>query len=200
VSAVADDGQATVSWTAPSKDGRSAMVSSTVTASTGQFVTVAATERSAVVTGLSSGSAVTFTVHATNAVGDSPESEPSAAVTPAGVPGQPTNLVATAGPQSAHLTWTAPVSNGGSAITGYTVQQSTNGVDYVPGIATVSGASADVTGLPGGTTYTFQVFANNAAGSGQPSAPSNAITPPRRAGHGGLGDPRSSSRTTLSEP
>ena len=39
----------------------------------------------------------------------------------AAVPGAPTAVVATAGIQSASLTWTAPASNGGSAITGYEV-------------------------------------------------------------------------------
>ena len=80
--------------------------------------------------------------------------------------------------QSAHLSWTAPSSTGGAPITGYTVMQSTGGASYTTSIFTASGTSADVTGLANATTYTFEVFATNAAGAGPPSSPSNAVTTP----------------------
>ena len=37
------------------------------------------------------------------------------------VPDFPTNIVAVAGPASATITWEIPLSDGGSALTGYTV-------------------------------------------------------------------------------
>ena len=66
----------------------------------------------------------------------------------------------------------APASNGGAAITSYTVTSS-------PGGFTESGTASPltVTGLTNGTSYTFTVKATNAAGDGPPSAPSNAVTP-----------------------
>jgi hypothetical protein len=82
VSAVPGDKRATVRWTAPADNG-SPITSYTVTASPGgATVTVAGTSRSAVVTGLTNGTAYTFTVKATNAAGTGPASAPSAAVTP----------------------------------------------------------------------------------------------------------------------
>jgi hypothetical protein len=87
------------------------------------------------------------------------------------VPGAPTSPVATAGNTQASVAFVAPVSNGGSAITGYTVTSS-------PGGLTATGASSPliVTGLTNGTAYTFTVVANNAAGSSVASAASAAVT------------------------
>ena len=93
-------------------------------------------------------------------------------------PGAPAGVSATAGNGSAAVSWTAP-SNGGSAITSYTV------TPYIGSTAqtavTVSGSppatSATVTGLTNGTSYTFTVSATNAVGTGPASSPSNAVTP-----------------------
>jgi len=88
------------------------------------------------------------------------------------VPGAPTGVTATAGNTSASVTFTAPASNGNSAITSYTVTSS-------PGGLTSSGSSTTqtVTGLTNGTSYTFTVTATNAIGTGPASAASNAVTP-----------------------
>ena len=72
-------------------------------------------------TGLTNGTAYTFTVTATNAIGSGPPSAPSNSVTPAAVPGAPTGVTATAGNAQATVTFVPPVNNGGSPITGYTV-------------------------------------------------------------------------------
>lgn len=91
---------------------------------------------------------------------------------PPAVPGAPTNVIATGGDGSASVAFTPPPSDGGSAITGYTV---TSG----PGGKTASGPTSPitVTGLTNGTSYTFTVIATNANGNSAPSAPSNAVTP-----------------------
>jgi hypothetical protein len=90
-------------------------------------------------------------------------------------PGAPTNVVATAGNAQAALTWTAPSSNGGSAITSYTV---TPFIGSTPqATQTFSGTSGNVTGLTNGTSYTFTVNATNAIGTGSASSPSNTVTP-----------------------
>jgi len=82
-------------------------------------------------------------------------------------------VAATAGDASATVTWTAP-SDGGSAITSYTVTASPGGATLGAG----GGASSLLfTGLTNGTSYTFTVFASNAVGSGALSAPSAPVTP-----------------------
>ena len=88
------------------------------------------------------------------------------------VPGAPTNIVGTAGNAQASVSFTAPASAGGSAITGYTVTSS-------PGGFTATGASSPlvVTSLTNGTSYTFTVVATNASGNSVASAASSAVTP-----------------------
>jgi len=174
VTGVAGDGQVTVSWTAPASDGGSAITGYTVTSSPGSF-TCATAATSCVVTGLTNGTAYTFTVTATNAVGTSAPSTESAAVTPtaaATAPGAPTGVTGVAGDGQVTVSWTVPASDGGSAITGYTVTSS-------PGSLTCATAatSCDVTGLTNGTAYTFTATATNAVGTSAPSTESAAVTP-----------------------
>ncbi len=92
-------------------------------------------------------------------------------------PGAPTNLIATASGTTATVTWSVP-SQGTSAITSYTV---TPYVGETPQQSTViSGtppaATATISGLKGGVTYTFKVTATNGVGTGPSSSPSNPIT------------------------
>ena len=128
---------------------------------------------SATVTGLTNGTAYTFTVTATNAAGTSDPAAPSAAVTPVGVPNPPTGVIAVAGDAEATVTWSAPASDGGSPITEYTVVSDPGGVTAVVDGATLT---STVTGLTNGIAYTFRVTATNAAGTSNPSAPSSAVT------------------------
>ena len=83
---VAADLAATLSWTAPSDDGGSAITGYVVTPFIGTTAqraqTFASTATSQSITGLTAGTAYTFTVAARNAAGTGPESASSAAVTP----------------------------------------------------------------------------------------------------------------------
>ncbi|WP_413490271.1 beta strand repeat-containing protein, partial [Shewanella baltica] len=88
------------------------------------------------------------------------------------VPGVPTIGTASAADSQASVSFTAPIFNGGSSITGYTVTSS-------PGGFNASGAASPitVTGLANGSPYTFSVVATNAIGSSSASVASNSVTP-----------------------
>jgi trimeric autotransporter adhesin len=180
VSAVAASGQATISFSAPASNGGSPITGYTVTSipAGGIDSNAGSASLSHVVTGLTNGTAYTFTVSATNAAGTGPASAPSNSVTPQAVvtaPGAPAITGAAAGNGEVTVTFTAPASNGGSAITGYTVTSNpAGGVDSSAGSTALSHV---ITGLTNGTAYTFTVSATNAAGIGPASAPSNSVTP-----------------------
>src|SRR5205823_358208 len=69
-------------------------------------------------TGLTNGTTYFFQVAAINAIGTGSYSTPSSGVTPAGVPGAPTGVTGAAGNGQVTVSWVAPSSTGGSAITG----------------------------------------------------------------------------------
>ena len=75
--------------------------------------------------------------------------------------------------------WTAPADDGGSGITGYTVQVLNNTETQVGALRTAGAAATSlaVTGLTNGTAYHFKVAATNSAGTGAYSASSNTVTP-----------------------
>jgi hypothetical protein len=99
---------------------------------------------------------------------------PSGAAT---APSAPTGVSAQGDSKSAVVHWTAPSSNGGSPITGYTVTPYIGSTAQTPMSVGAAATSARVTGLTNGTSYTFKVKASNAIGSGVESAASGAVTP-----------------------
>ena len=169
--------QVSVAFTEPELLG-TGTISYTATSSPGSF-TASGASSPLVVTGLSNGTPYTFTVTATNAFGSS-TSTSSSAVTPATVPSQPNEPIATRGDTQVSLTWTAPA-NGGSAITDYNIQYSSNSgstwTTFNDGVSTAT--SATVTGLTNGTTYVFKIRAVNIVGPGSYSAPgTSAVATP----------------------
>jgi len=172
--ATAGNAQATVAFTAPSSNGGAAITAYTATSSPGGITGTCASSP-CTVTGLVNGTAYTFTVTATNAVGAGAASAASNSVTPSTVPSAPIGVSATAGDTQATVTFSAPASNGGTAITGYTVTSNPiGGTDSNAGSTSLSHV---ITGLTNGTPYTFTVTATNADGTGAASTASNSVTP-----------------------
>jgi uncharacterized repeat protein (TIGR02543 family) len=86
-------------------------------------------------------------------------------------PGAPTNVSATSnGNQQSVISWSAPSSNGGAAITGYTVTSNTGAT------CTTSGTSCTISSLANGTAYTFTVTATNSVGDSDASSSASATT------------------------
>ncbi|MBL0124926.1 MAG: fibronectin type III domain-containing protein [Betaproteobacteria bacterium] len=106
--------------------------------------------------------------------GNAAATAPQSFVISGTAPGAPTIGTATAGNTQATVTFSAPGSNGGSTITGYTATSNPGGLT---GTCTAPCTSINVTGLTNGTSYTFTVTATNSAGPGTPSAASNSVIP-----------------------
>ena len=93
-------------------------------------------------------------------------------------PGRAGAPTGTAGDGSVALTWAAPASDGGSAITDYVVEYSTDDTTwstFVDGTSALT--SATVTGLANATTYRFRVTARNDVADGVVSTASATVTP-----------------------
>jgi hypothetical protein len=165
-----------VSWAAPATGG-SPITGYTVTATHGDQVTTAEVDGSTLSTrlaGLALGTEYAMTVTAKNAIGSS---EPSAATTARthgapGVPAQPT--LAAGDGASVVATWTAPESDGGSAITGYLVTLRSG--DEVVATRSATEPTATFEGLARGAAYTVDVAAQNALGTSAASAASASVT------------------------
>jgi hypothetical protein len=165
--------QIAINWQAASNGG-SPITKYTISVSpgvTGFPQDVAPNVRSLVVSGLTNGTGYIFTIVAWNTTGPSSPAS-SVSITPATVPNAPTGVNGSAGNQLVNLNWSAPGNNGGSTITSYTVTWSTG--SYTTANAT---PSATITGLIGGTSYTFTVVATNSMGSGAASSPYGPLVP-----------------------
>jgi len=173
-----DNTSVTVQYTAPASDGGSPITKYTAVSTPGGITGTLNQAGSGViiVSGLTTGTAYTFVVYATNSAGNSANSAASNSATPAGLPGTPTIGTATAtGTTTATVSFTAPSSDAGSAITSYTAV-STPG--NITGTLSQSGSGTiSVSGLTSGTAYTFQVYATNGVGNSYNySGNSNSIT------------------------
>ncbi len=177
-SAVPGAAQATVSWTAPANNGSAITGYQVVPIVNGTPQAprlFASTATSQVITGLTNGTTYTFAVAAVNARGTG-LAKTTAAIT-VGAPTAPPLVTATAGAGKATVTWTAPASNNGAAITNYIVTPFIGGVAQTPVTFNASQLTRQISGLTPGTAYTFTVSAVNSRGTGPASAPSNSATP-----------------------
>jgi hypothetical protein len=165
-SATPGNAEATVSWTAPTDTGGSAITGYTVTGDPGGSCSVAGDVTECTITGLTNGTEYTFTVVATNDEGDSPPSIASASVIPVGPPNgvlqaqvEPTIL-------GLVVSWVAPSDNGGTPMLSYRADANpscevTALADEVPG---ETAYSCTIGNLVPGQEYTVTVTAINAVG------------------------------------
>lgn len=148
-----------------------------------------AAQTSTTLTGLTNGQEYEVRVAAINGQGAGAWSV-IRTVTPFTVPGPVVDLGVTAGPGSLVFAWAEPVADGGSPVTGYTVT-----TDFASGCTpehwhpegdhVAHWWRCTVTGLVGGTEYTFGVAAVNPAGAG--AATELAGTPEQGASVGRFG-------------
>lgn len=164
--ATAGNGSITVTFTPPSSSGSLAIIDYVVTCSAGGTNRSQSGSSSPItVTGLTNGTGYSCTVAATNSAGAGTASA-GVSATPRGTPGAPTIGTVTAGNGSASVAFTAPSSDGGSPITGYTASCTGGGTTRT---ATGTASPLSVTGLVNGTAYNCSVTATNAVGSSSAS-------------------------------
>ncbi len=167
-SATAGNGQATVTWTAPTTSPGSPLSGYAIT----PYLGATALESlrvgnitSLVVPNLANGQQYSFTVAGVNGVGPGAIFT-TGTVTP-GLPGAPTGVtIGMRGNGFENLSWTAPTAPGASAITGYLITPFIAGVAQATTTLWGTATSNTMTGLTDGTNYTFGVAAINVFGTG----------------------------------
>jgi hypothetical protein len=169
VTAAGGNSQASVTWTEPDSNGFPISLFTVISSPEG-LVATTTSSTNAYFTGLANGTAYTFTVTATNSLGESSSSVASNAVVP-GAPGKPWNVNAVGGNGKATVSWGDAATNG-FTIDFYTVTSSPGGIT-----STTSATTTVLTGLTNGSFYTFHVTASNLFGTGPASLPSTAIAP-----------------------
>jgi hypothetical protein len=179
--------QINLSWTAANNGGSAITgykIARSTDAGTTWSVLVANTASSSTTysnTGLAASTAYMYRVSAINTVGTSPVSNTASATTiaVATAPQAPTGLTAsTISSSQINLSWVAP-SNGGSAITGYKIDRSTdNGSTWSTLVANTASSSTTYsnTGLVASTAYTYRVSAINSVGTSSASSTASATT------------------------
>src|SRR4051794_18295684 len=185
----AGNASASVSWTAAS-DGGSPIRRYEIQVRKGKAVVRVARIRGTLTTGrikrLADGTAYTFRVRAVNAAGAGPFSPPSNAVITPSRPGAPRIESPRRGRRGGALTavarWSAPGSDGGSAITGYRVMALPMGVNKRraagrPTVVVVPAGSRRRSFTLPARAYRFVVVAINAVGDSPRSTRSALVSP-----------------------
>jgi len=204
------DTQVTVSWTNPGGDfsnvvilratstisdvpteGSSPSVNDTIGASTVRYIS---SGTSTTDTGLTNNTEYFYKIFAKDTNGNYSTPGVQVSATPTAAPTVPTvpqNLSATAGDAVVDLSWNAPASDGGSALTLYSIYRATTTAPTEL-LATTTAATTtyEDTGVSNGTEYFYRIKATNAVGdsgfSNEDSAtPTAAVSEPEQESGGG---------------
>jgi hypothetical protein len=155
--------QVALSWTAPATGG---VAINEYTLKRGTTTLYTGTDRTFTDTGRADGTSYSYSVYATNNVGDGDTDTASA--TTFDVPSVVQSLTATPGVRQVVVDWTTPASNGGESIDRYDVYRLRwNGSSWVEStlIYNLGPTATTATGLANNTTYLFHVYAVNGVGS-----------------------------------
>ncbi|CAJ2377192.1 MAG: hypothetical protein IBGAMO2_50011 [Arenicellales bacterium IbO2] len=178
-----DMGELHITWEAPDSDNGAPVLSYRLRwnlADASDFAAedmhvVSGDARAHTVTALENGQEYQIEITAGNAAGLGKPAVTQG--TPRTVPGLPRDVAVAPYNQELHVTWQAPVENGGAEVRGYSVRWK------IAGSAESAHTEAEVTsptmytipGLVNGMTYEVQVAAKNEAGAGEYSAAARAI-------------------------
>ena len=186
VALTAGNGTLTTSWQAPETTGGTPITSYTVAAYTSAVggdpvatCTAEAPNRGCRLTGLTNGTGYHVAVTAANDAGAGPDS-PRVVATPRTTPSAAPSVAVLPGNGTLTVTWVAPVSSGGSAVTGYTVaayRAVAGGTVVRTCAATAPTRICTLTALANGTTYYVTVTPANAAGPSRVPASRVAAVP-----------------------
>ena len=171
------DSRLKLTWMPPSNDGGSRITGYTIQWKSGNQAYSGSRQkttehhvRTEYIDDLTNGTKYTVKVLATSDLGNGTSVE--AVAMPSTVPkSPPINLLASQCNESLHLSWQAPVDNGGTPITSYTIQWKSGVEDYDATSTSsrqhVSGTSGNmytIATLENGTTYTIRILATNVQG------------------------------------
>ncbi|MFN0098684.1 MAG: beta strand repeat-containing protein [Gemmatimonadaceae bacterium] len=181
------NGQLSVAFTAPASDGGAVITTYQYSTNNGTTWTPRSPSGTAsplVITGLTNGTTYQVRIRALNSVGAGPASTavpgtPQATIT---VPGVPSITSIQAGSGGLGVSFSAPTSNGGAAITNYDYSTD-NGSTWTPRSPSGTTSPLAITGLTNGTTYQVRIRAVNSVGAGAastsvPGTPQPIITVP----------------------
>lgn len=179
VAGIAGYGSIKLTWLAPTNDGGVAVSKYSIYSNGKLLVTTSdLTNLSYTFTGLNPSQSYTYQVTAHNSIGESVKSTASTAVAPLQTvkPSKPLEVTAiNYNSKEIIIKWKKPESDGGSAITSYTIYDNSNKTQ----IAKVSDPNLQeitLTNLVEGKSYVFYMKAVNANGSGDSSELTTSVT------------------------
>ena len=203
-SATPGDGRLTLSWIGPADNGgaringfrlRWKLASAAAFDPADMRIGILFSERQ--ITGLTNGETYDVEISFRNSEGFGAAA--TLQVTLPGPPGAPQSPSATPGNARLQVAWSAPASNGGTAITNYRLRwKLASAANFASGDTRTVGASvtsATITGLANGSRYDVEIAAQNSAGFGaaatvqgapKPVAPSAPQNPTATSGDGEL--------------
>lgn len=180
LSTVARNDSLLVTWGLPAISGGDPLTGFRVTATAGTFSTTSSyppTTSRGTITGLTNGTTYTVSVVATSNAGRSQPSKSSGVPAPPYLPTVPQGLQVTPTTGGLQVTWSAPVNDGGDAITGYVVTAQPEvaqpggawEAQGPPIVDNVTGTKDDLS-VAATSFYSVSVAATNAVGTGPVAA------------------------------